>query len=105
MCLSARARFVVVDAAQQTLSYYGNDPKMTLVEYGITEAPKGTVLYHTIPCRAVALHTCLTPFSSTTGVFNMKHGAVTKLDVAKGRPTEFAFELKAAGRSTLFCCK
>lgn len=35
----------------------------------------------------------------------MKHGAVTKLDVAKGRPTEFAFELKAAGRSTLFCCK
>lgn len=43
------ARFVVVDAAQQTLSYYGNDPKMTLVEYGITEAPKGTVPYHTVP--------------------------------------------------------
>lgn len=58
-----------------------------------------------MPYHAVASHTCLTLCSSTTGVFNMKHGAVTKLDAAKGRPTEFAFELKAAGRSTLFCCK
>lgn len=75
-----KRRYILVDEARQTLTYFSTDPRRTLAEYHMTEVAKG--------------------------VISLKGAKVDILaDAPRGAPSKHIFQMQTAERTSLFCCK